>query len=515
MYNSVEETCDYFKIPNKYSLVWDDKNPDYVIASEWIYRDKKYYQQFLSLQNERTINIFFAGEAMSPDLNFFDYAVVFDKNLSCDDRIIRMPTVDFFKKRLTSNFWKTCKNPKEELNKKTAFCNFIYTNANAHPRRDELFYKLSEYKKVDALGTHLRNVALTEKFVDEKIKRNYKFTIACENATYKGYASEKLLTALQAYTIPIYWGDPSIAEFLNPRRFINTNDMSLDEVLETVKKIDNDDKLWCQMVSEPIMTKEQEQKYQQGHKAYLDFWDHLFGQDLKQAKRLGKGTYPDMYRQFMAALIKPDNDLKVKKKKYLFGLITKKIKGSKRTIKFLGIKIFSYTHIPPHATKKMTKNIDASKLFELKEKAHENPSKFLSQYENFLGQYGAWIGADSTFKGIPVFPHKFYGIFISNGAKIGKNCTIFQQVTIGSNNLQDSPHKGCPIIGDNVYIGAGAKIIGKCTVGNNVRIGANAVVVKDVPDNTIVVNQECRYITKQNICNNFIALGKEKSPSNK
>ena len=73
-YHSVEELYSYFKLPqDKYNLVWDDKQPDYIIASEWIYKDKKYYQRFLSLQSDKTINIFHAGEAMSPDLNFFDY----------------------------------------------------------------------------------------------------------------------------------------------------------------------------------------------------------------------------------------------------------------------------------------------------------------------------------------------------------------------------------------------------------------------------------------------------------
>ncbi len=93
-----------------------------------------------------------------------------------------------------------------------------------------------------------------------------------------------------------------------------------------------------------------------------------------------------------------------------------------------------------------------------------------------------------------IFPHGLNGILISKGAKIGHGCTIFQQVTIGSNTLKDSKHIGSPIIGNNVYIGAGAKIIGGITIGNNVRIGANAVVVNDIPDNATVVSEKAKII---------------------
>ncbi len=95
------------------------------------------------------------------------------------------------------------------------------------------------------------------------------------------------------------------------------------------------------------------------------------------------------------------------------------------------------------------------------------------------------------------FPHGISRIFISVGAVIGKNCTIFQQVTIGSNTLLDSALPGIPVIGDNVYIGAGAKIIGGVRVGNHVRIGANCVVVRDVPDNATVVLPAPRVILHQ------------------
>lgn len=84
-------------------------------------------------------------------------------------------------------------------------------------------------------------------------------------------------------------------------------------------------------------------------------------------------------------------------------------------------------------------------------------------------------------------PHGLAGIFISYGASMGPGCTVFHQVTIGSNTLADSRGKGAPVIGENVYIGAGAKIIGGVTVGDNARIGANCVVTFDVPANATVV----------------------------
>jgi serine O-acetyltransferase len=77
------------------------------------------------------------------------------------------------------------------------------------------------------------------------------------------------------------------------------------------------------------------------------------------------------------------------------------------------------------------------------------------------------------------------GIEISPAARIGKNVDISQQVTIGASGQGES--RGCPTIGDNVYIAPGAKVFGKITIGNNVRIGANAVVHKDIPDNSVVV----------------------------
>lgn len=128
---------------------------------------------------------------------------------------------------------------------------------------------------------------------------------------------------------------------------------------------------------------------------------------------------------------------------------------------------------------------------------------YIGIYTLFLDKMGSFIGYNSKFKGIPCFPHGIRGVFISGGATIGKDCVIFHQVTIGSNTLSDSKGKGAPIIGNNCYIGAGAKIIGNVTIGNNVRIGANCVITTDIPDNNVVVLNKPRLIQKENMDNKF------------
>jgi serine O-acetyltransferase len=78
----------------------------------------------------------------------------------------------------------------------------------------------------------------------------------------------------------------------------------------------------------------------------------------------------------------------------------------------------------------------------------------------------------------------FGGIIISGYAKFGDNCRIRNGVVVGLRNI-DEPV--APKIGNNVDIGAGAKLLGPITVGNDVIVGANAVVIRDVPDNSIAV----------------------------
>lgn len=76
-------------------------------------------------------------------------------------------------------------------------------------------------------------------------------------------------------------------------------------------------------------------------------------------------------------------------------------------------------------------------------------------------------------------------VVINGRAEIGDNCTLTHIVNIGQINR--GKKAGCPKIGNKVFIGAGAVVVGKITIGNNVLIGPNTVVNFDVPDNSIVI----------------------------
>ena len=91
-------------------------------------------------------------------------------------------------------------------------------------------------------------------------------------------------------------------------------------------------------------------------------------------------------------------------------------------------------------------------------------------------------------------PHP-YNIIVNENSRISYNCTIFHQVTIGSQR-EFTTNQGCPIIGDNVIIFPNCVIVGNVSVGNNVIIGAGSIVTKDVPENHIVAGNPAKFIKK-------------------
>lgn len=287
---------------HKFSLIPDPVSPDYLIVSEHLYTSRRARRWFKRMNDGRRVTIFFAGEAIFPDMNLFDYAVSFDRGLSLDDRVCRMPTLNLF--HVTGQPSAPRAHAAEVLRGKTGFCNFVYANPRAHPMRDRIFHKLSEYKRVDSLGPHLNNVGTSGSRASAdwrrealEMKRPYKFSIASENAVYNGYVTEKIMSSFQALTVPIYWGDPSIAAEFNPRAFVNANDYAdLDDILHAVREIDQDDDRWIRMVSEPILTDDQWSRCRADHERYAAFTERIFGQELSAAKRVPQGYWPGLYR---------------------------------------------------------------------------------------------------------------------------------------------------------------------------------------------------------------------------
>ena len=285
-------------------FVVTENNCDYILASEMIYYNSDYEKKFRRVvrNNPSAIRIFRTGECVSPDFNIFDYAIVFDRDLLNDNRVCRIPFYRYFKDSLIVN--QDSIDYKEKIQGNTKFCNFMYANPNAHPNRDKLFYCISEYKHVDSLGKHLNNTGVQSTRFDNnwrkisiELRQPYKFSIACENAKFKGYVSEKLISCLQAGTVAIYWGDPSVSEDFNTKAFINCNEYdSFDEVVERIKELDENDDLWLQVASAPWQTEEQVKRMEEDDKKYIKFLELIFSS--KCTKQRGEGTFPDYYEKW-------------------------------------------------------------------------------------------------------------------------------------------------------------------------------------------------------------------------
>jgi len=86
------------------------------------------------------------------------------------------------------------------------------------------------------------------------------------------------------------------------------------------------------------------------------------------------------------------------------------------------------------------------------------------------------------------------GVVIGETAEVGDDCYFYHQVTLGVARTMGG--KRHPTVGNNVIIGAGAKVLGPITVGNNARVGSNAVVVDSVPDDTTVVGIPARPVNR-------------------
>lgn len=322
--HNINEMTKYLCIDNEAytkNLDWDSQDPQIVFVSEMIYNDSKCFASFKRLfkKNSRVF-VFQGGEAVFPDLNIFDYAITQASDRVFGNRVRRMPPHIFYKRSLLEGKFENSyiKAEAQKSLETRKFCNFIYSNPYSHPMRDNLFFSISNYKKVDSLGAHLNNTGSlptrrANNWAELSIilKSNYKFSIACENALCEGYTSEKMLASFQAHSIPIYWGNPLVSKEYNQEAFINCHSFdSIEDLINKIKEVDNNDELWIKMVTSPWQTKDQLKKTQNDLNDYLSFMKMIIGLEQIPKKEAPVGTFMNIYYEFFFR--------RFRKKKHLF-----------------------------------------------------------------------------------------------------------------------------------------------------------------------------------------------------
>lgn len=247
-YGLPENVCEeylFLKIlKERYDVIISD-SPDYLFCGPMAGYG---YTQF------EGIRIFYGFECFYPDMNLFDYA------LSCTELCENERHLRIFLPIYNEDILKGWDNEFSDMNQKTEFCNYIYSHAGTR-ERTEIYDIVNRYKHVDAAGKWLNNMGgFTpghNTAWDEKIEfqKKYKFSIAVENFSYPYYCTEKITDAFRAKTIPIYYGDPKIGEYINEKSFINMHSYkNFEDALEDIKKIDEDDDRYMEMINQPKFT---------------------------------------------------------------------------------------------------------------------------------------------------------------------------------------------------------------------------------------------------------------------
>ena len=281
-----------YEILNRNFHVEITDQPNYIVYSV-------YGNEYLEYD---CIRIFWTGENLVPDFNVCDYAIGFeymifgDRYLRCPNYIVNLNYDSLLHKIRTKDI---CRNNNRK------FCSFIYSNGGADKTRDELFYRLCQYKQVDSGGKHLNNIKIPEgknRIADKlSFESNYKFSIACENCSHSGYSTEKIIGAFAAGSIPVYWGDPEIERIFNGNAFVNVMDYgSLADLAEMVRQIDMDDDLYRKYLSTPVF--KDSDYVEKCIKNLEDFILHIFNQEHEECYRRSRVMWGKMYNDQLRAL---------------------------------------------------------------------------------------------------------------------------------------------------------------------------------------------------------------------
>ena len=280
-----EKSLFYQLLSEKYEIELSE-TPDYLFCS--VFGDEHLHYD--------CVKIFYTGENQFPDFNLYDYAIGFDR-LTLGDRYFRLPI--YYLNRYQSDFRLMEQKHSTPASERKGFCSFVYSNDRASEVREMFFDQLSTYKPVSSGGRHRNNIGgpVADKL---SFEREHKFSFAFENSSYPGYCTEKLVQAFAAQTIPIYWGDPTVAETFNEGAFINCNSYnSWNEVLAAIKRVDNDQELYCRMLTTPALKHPEIDNIEAKLCQLSDFLCHIIDQAYADALRYNRVYWGKRYNDRM------------------------------------------------------------------------------------------------------------------------------------------------------------------------------------------------------------------------
>ena len=278
------EYINYLKsnLNNKYEFELVTDEPDYLLFSF-------YGSEHKTEKYKNSIKIAVYEEGFIPTFNEEDYIFGVAHILYLDRYFRKAPLLEYLGNLKNKDF-KEVRNKILNGQKREKFCAAIFGHEkNEDHFREKFTIELSKYKKVDMGGeinnTTGYNVTDTIKFFKE-----YKFSIAFEKNSGDGYATGHIINSFLAGTIPIYYGDYFIDEYINPDTYILVrNDIDLQDKIEYIKEVDKDDKLYLEFFNKDVLV--DEDIVEKRKKEELDYWSHIFRPDKIDAKRKDKMRY--------------------------------------------------------------------------------------------------------------------------------------------------------------------------------------------------------------------------------
>jgi hypothetical protein len=168
---------------------------------------------------------------------------------------------------------------------RTKFCAAVISNNMVtNGFRMKFINELNKYKNIDMGGRYLNNVGGPVKNKIEFLT-SYKFSIAMENTEGDGYISEKIYDSFISGTIPIYYGDYTLDEYINPKAFILIKDeKNIKEKIDYIKEIDNNNEKYLNILNENILINENFNNIIE--KELNEFLYNIFMQEKNKAKRI-------------------------------------------------------------------------------------------------------------------------------------------------------------------------------------------------------------------------------------